>query len=419
MAEPRKKKGVSMIALEDSGGANQRGFTLTEVMVATMMTTAIIAAGLGALTVTQKTARMTNHVVNTQATARAGLDMITADLKLAGFGMTGLLGGPVGNCTVNGTAVGLIPVDNNPLGADLGPDSISMVVPMTNSITAVGTLWQLAPPAPGILGGANQPIAALPLVVNATTSMGNAVPGGAAVLPGMSVTIGGVAGSRIAAGGVTPGGLNLNPVIPAPAAFGTGTQVYLLQCITYQVIPPPDPLNLCQGNAPCLVRGVAPAGAGGPPNCANPGSACVPIMDGVEDLQLAYACDGCNININSGTPDGAIDDMNGSNSFDQGDFLTNINWFLPPSSKMTTNTIRMVQVSIVARQTRTDQGTGEGMVTLMQNTNTIPTISDHNHANGVFAIGDNNTPAQQQAYLQFKRRILTRTVELRNQRALL
>jgi type IV pilus assembly protein PilW len=142
-------------------------------------------------------------------------------------------------------------------------------------------------------------------------------------------------------------------------------------------------------------------------------------MDGVEDLQLAYACDGCNININAGTPDGAIDDMNGSNSFDQADFLTNINWFLPPSNQMTTNKIRMVQVSIVARQTRTDQGTGEGMVTLMQNTNTIPTISDHNHANGVFAIGDNSTPAQQQAYLQFKRRILTRTVELRNQRSLL
>lgn len=395
---------------------NKQGFTLTEVMIAAAMSTAIIAAGLGALTVTQKTARITNQVVNTQTTARTGLDMITADLKLAGFGMVGLGGGAVGNCVVNGTPAALVPADNNALGADFGPDSISMVVPMTNSIAAVGPLWQLFPAAPGTIGGPNQPIAALPLVNNATTGMGAAIPGGTAALPGMSVTVGGVAGSRIAAGGVTPAGLNLNPAIPAPATFGTGTQVYLLQCITYQVIPPPDPLNLCQGNAPCLVRGVAPAGAGGPPNCNNPGNACVPIMDGVEDLQLAYACDGCNININSGDPDGAIDDMNGSNSFDQGDFLTNINWFLPPNSKMTTNKIRMVQVSIVARQTRVDQGTGEGMSTLVQNTNTTPTISDHNHANGVFAVGDNGTPAQLQAYLQFRRRILSRTVELRNQR---
>ena len=409
--------GVFMIQFPNPIIFSQRGFTLTEIMVATMMTTAIIAAGLGALTVTQKTTRVTNQVVNTQATVRTGLDMITADLKLAGFGMQGLMGGPVpgavGNCVVNGMPAALVPADNNPLGADSGPDSISMVVPMTNSITAVGPAWQLFPPAPGTISG---PIATLPLVNNATTGMGAAIPGGTAALPGMSVTIGGVAGSRIAAGGVSPAALNINPSIPAPVTFGTGTQVYLLQCITYQVIPPPDPQNLCQGNAPCLVRGVAPAGAGGPPNCNNPGNACVPIMDGVEDLQLAYACDGCNINIGSGVPDGAIDDMNGSNSFDQGDFLTNINWFLPPSSAMTTNKIRMVQVSIVARQTRADQGMGEGMSTLVQNTNTIPTISDHNHATGVFASGDNSTPALQQAYLQFRRRILTRTVELRNQR---
>lgn len=413
--------------------STQEGFTLTEVMVATMMTTAILAAGLGALTVTQKTARVTNQVVNTQTAARTGLDMITADLKLAGFGMTGLMGGPVGNCVVNGTPAAIIPVDNNPLvalaaGADFGPDSISMVVPMTSSVAAAGALWQLnIPGAPGTIGGPNQPIAALPLMNGATPAMGAVIPGGAVALPGMSVTVGGAAGSRIAAGGVTPGGLALNPAIPGPAAFGHGTQVYLLQCITYQIIPPPDALNLCQGNAPCLVRGVAPGVPlpGFPPNCNNPNPnpvlphPCVPIMDGVEDLQLAYACDGCNATIGSGTPDGAIDDQNGSNSFDQGDFLTNVNWFLPQNSAQTTNKIRMVQVTIVARETRVDQGMGEGNVAIVRNTNVIPIVSDHNHANGVFAIGDNTTPAQQELYLQFRRRILTRTVELRNQRSLL
>ncbi len=409
---------------------DQKGFTLTEIMVATMMTTAIIAAGMGALTVSQKTARATNQVVNTQMTARTGLDMITADLKLAGFGMMGLMGGGVGNCAVNGTAAAVVPADNNALGADFGPDSISMVVPITNSVAAVGALWQLnIPGAPGTLGGPGQPIAFIPLASNATTAMGAVIPGGTLALQNMSVSIGGVAGSRITAGGVTPGGLTLNPAIPAPTTFGTGTQVYLLQCITYQVIPPPDTLNLCQGNAPCLVRGVAPGVPlpGFPPNCNNPNPnpllphPCVPIMDGVEDLQLAYACDGCNINLKGGEPDGVIDDMNGSLSFDQGDFLTNVNWFLPTNiqNKMTTNKIRMVQVTIVARETKAEQGMGEGLSTVVRNTNTTPIVSDHNHANGVFALGDNATPAQLQTYLQFRRRILTRTVELRNQRALL
>ena len=260
------KLGICLRKCSDAGPWSGQGFTLTEVMVATMMTTAIIAAGLGTLTVTQKGARATNQVVNTQSAARTGLDMITADLKLAGFGMASLQGnsipggvpGAVGNCAVNGKAAAIIPGDNNPLGADFGPDTISMVVPMTNSIAAVGTLWQVnVPVAPGTIGGPNQPIAVLPLMTNAVTSMGAVIPGGVLALNGMAVSIGGVAGSRIAPGG-TASSLNLNPAIPAFPAFGHGTQVYLLQCITYQVIAPPDALNLCQGNAPCLVRGVAP-----------------------------------------------------------------------------------------------------------------------------------------------------------------
>ncbi|MFN3681443.1 MAG: PilW family protein, partial [Nitrospira sp.] len=75
----------------------QRGFTLTEVMVAAVMTTAILAAGFAAVTMTQKTTRMTSQVGHTQATVRNALDMIAADLKVAGFGLQGLLaagGGP-------------------------------------------------------------------------------------------------------------------------------------------------------------------------------------------------------------------------------------------------------------------------------------------------------------------------------------
>jgi type IV pilus assembly protein PilW len=404
--------------LSDGAGYRQQGFTLTEVMVAAAMSTAIVAAGFAAVTVSQKATRITGQAGNTQATARNALDMITADLKLAGFGMQGMPGA-VGGCRVNGTPAALIPGDNNPLGADTGPDTISMVVPMTNSVAAAGPLWQVFVPPAGTIGGPNVPISNIPMPTGATTAMGNAVPGGSPALAGMNLSIAGSAGSLIH--NVHAGGLTINPAIPSPTQFGTGTQVYLVQCITYQVIPPPDNLNLCQGSAPCLVRGVVPAGMvspGAPPNCNQARTNCVPIMDGVEDLQLAYACDGCDPRVNSGSPDGQVDDLNLSGTFDQGDFITNRNWFgsaAPYGTHMTPDKIRLVQVTIVARQTRTEQGRGEANQVALHNGG-ILTISDHNHANGLFAAGDNVSAAQQQAYPQFRRRILTRTVELRNLR---
>jgi len=418
-----RSMGESMIKSQDIRSDSEKGFTLTEVMIAAAMSTAIIAAGFGALTVSQKTTQASSQVGNTQATARNALDMIAADIKLAGFGMQGMQGlangilGAVGNCQVNGTPAAIVPGDNNPLGADSGPDTISLVVPMTNSIAAAGALWQVATGGPGVIGGANASIAAIPLPANATTAMGDAIPGGAAALVGMAVSINGTAGSRIA--GTTPVQLSLSPPIPGPTQFGNGAQVYLVQCITYEVIPPPDALNLCQGNAPCLVRGVGVVGAPNtPPRCNAAGNACIPIMDGVEDLQLAYACDGCDPRVNSGNPDAQVDDLNLSNSFDQADFITDRNWFgnaAPYGTNMHPKTIRMVQIGIVARETRTEQGMGEGNQ-VMVHSGPIPIVSDHNHATGVFALGDNATPAQQLAYQQFRRRILTRTVELRNQR---
>ena len=406
-----------MIKVREACTETARGFTLTEVMIASAMTTAILAAGFGALTISQKTTRITGQVSNTQATARNAMDMLTADIKLAGFGLQGMLGGPVGGCQVNGNPAAIVPGDNNPAGADSGPDTISLVVPMTNSIAAAGTLWQVDAGAAGVIGGPKMSIANIPMPGNATTAMGNALPGGGAALVGLPVSLGGAAGSRIA--GLDPGGLVLNPPIPALAQFGNGTQVYLVQCITYEVVPPPDSQNLCQGNAPCLVRGVGVVVVPNtPPRCNTAGSACVPIMDGVEDLQLAYACDGCDPRVNAGTPDGQVDDLNLSNTFDQGDFMTDRNWYgtaAPYGTYMQPSTIRMVQVNIVARQTTPDQGMGETNQTVVHS-RPIPIISDHDHATGVFQAGDNATAAQQQAYLQFRRRILSRTVELRNQR---
>jgi type IV pilus assembly protein PilW len=387
-------------------------------MVAAAMTTAILAAGFGAFTISQKTTRITGQVGSTQATASNALDMIAADIKLAGFGMHGLQN-PVGGCRINATPSAIVPGDNNPLGQDTGPDTISVVVPMTNSIATAGALWQVNVPPAGTIGGQKIPIANIPLPGGAVAAMGNSIPGGMAALNGMTVSIAGVAGSTIT--GSNPGGLTINPAIPDPIQFGHGTQVYLVQCITYQIIPPPDALNICQGNAPCLVRGAVPANlvpVGTPPNCNQAASNCGPIMDGVEDLQLAYACDGCDPRVNNGIPDGQVDDTSLANGFDQADFITNRNWFGfagPYGTYMTPDKIRLVQISIVARQTRTDQGMGEANMTVVHNNNML-TISDHRHTDGLYAPGDTASAAQQQSYFQFRRRILQRTVELRNQR---
>jgi type IV pilus assembly protein PilW len=421
----------------NSRATAEAGFTLTELMVALAISSTLIAAGFGVLIANQKAARINGQVVNTQSTGRNALDMITADLKLAGFGMVGLPAGTaVGNCQINGTPRALVPRDNAPGGADAGPDRISIVVPMTNSLAAAGPLWQVAvpPPAPPQVGDPNAPvpIAAIPVPAGTVAAMQNAIGnGGAGNLAGTVVSIGGVAGSVMAA----PGGTTLNlatPIQPVGGAvsFGNGTQVYILQCITYQVIPPPDNFNLCNGNAPCLVRGVAP---GAPPpgqspdcNVANPNPLlphpCVAVMDGVEDLQLAYACDGCDPRptANNGNPDGQPDDLNQDSVFGAQDFLFNWDWFglpiAPYGTFMTPDKMRLVQVTLVARQLNADQGLGEGNAIVTSNS-TFLTVGDHIHANGLFAAGDMGAPAAQQAYFQLRRRVFSRTVELRNQRS--
>jgi len=125
------------------------------------------------------------------------------------------------------------------------------------------------------------------------------------------------------------------------------------------------------------------------------------LLDGIEDLQFAYACDGCNTAINSGIPNGVIDDMNGNNTFDVADFQTNRVWSLVTFDPAT---IRLVQVNIVARQTAIDQGTGEG---IQAGTLSAPTqVSDHLPSNDG---GYNAT-----TYQSFRRRFLTRTVDTRN-----
>ncbi len=372
--------------------SDERGFTLVEVMAATVISLMVIASGFTAVISSERALRVNDQVAQTQQNSRIGMALISYDLKMAGFGMTGA----VGACTIGGIAAPIVPSDNNPAGADTGPDRVSLVVPNTNA--SIDPEWILRAASTG-------PTTLLQLKVGSVADMQAA---GLAV--GSTVSVGGAVSSAIATGGIDTANdeLTLATQIGPPKVFPTGTQIFMLECITYQVIAPTDAqVALCGANAPCLVRGVADTG--GTPtslDCNTLPNSCVALVEGIEDLQLAYACDGCNAAVNGGVADGIPDDQNASGSFDVADFITNNTWATIP---LTPDRIRLVQVSIVARPTEAERGVDENNTTALNTAGPI-IMSDHDPTAGIFTAGDFDSGT----YGAQRRRVLVRTVQTRN-----
>jgi type IV pilus assembly protein PilW len=342
----------------------QAGFTLIELMVGMAVGVIVVAAAFTILTTTAKSLRANEQTVDTQQNIRMAMEWLSRDLKLAGFGNPGV---PVGNCTN-----AIVPGDQNATGVDSGPDSVQVLVPTTKASGSNRWTLSAATTTAGVTQITLQPGAVADMVSSGLVANQS------------YISLGGSATALVT--GLSATGSTINVSIPAPLWFQQENQVYLLQCIRYQVVPPPDPTNLCGGNAPCLTRGVAGVVTGP--------TAEAPIAEGIEDLQLAYACDGCVTAINGGVPDRIIDDQNGSNSFDQADFLSNVPWTAAP---LTPDKIKLVQVALVARQSRADQGFGESNLAsvgspAMTVTSDHPLLADSNH----------------------RRRVLVRTVETRN-----
>ena len=402
--------------MSSQGKPEEQGFTLVEIMVATAITSVIVLAGMAALTMTGKAVRANEQVSDAQQDARMAMEMIAHDIKMGGFGpqidpSKNPL--PVGNCGIGGTPVPILPGDNNPtVGvADTGPDQISLMVPLTVYAAPGVSAWQTtAPFGPGVVANVAINAAILPAMTAAGFGANSFISLGGAVM----YQVQGAAAPIL----LTVPEPGPNTVIP------TGTQISILQCITYQVIPQlaggapgADFNNICGGNAPCLVRGIANATVASfgrvLPNCNVPLSPCLPIVNGIEDIQFAYACDGCLLALPPIQPEGLIDDMNANLIFDQGDYISNQIWNAPP---MTPSAIKMVQVSIVARQQSIDNGLGEGNSQAGPGvlSTTFLTVDDHLHAGGVFVAGD--AGAQVPPYASVRRRVLTRTVETRNAR---
>ncbi len=362
----------------------ERGFTLIELMISVVISSVIVAAGYTVLTTTHRATISNERAVGTQQNIRVAMELIARDIKQAGFGMPMApntpVGGTAGNCAPGLTAAAIRPVDNNsaiPLTAvnDTGADTISLVVPRTNPS------WVLTAAAPA--GGAGS-FTTITLTGTAVTEM---VTEGMQNGSGAYVSLGGVVTVPVTStSGAT---ITLGSPTYAPLNFRIGTQVYLLQCVTYQVA---TGVANCDSAGPCLTRTVD---SGTAPTVTTS------LVDGVEDLQIAYGCDGCNAAINGGVPNGVIDDFNGNNTFDVADFQTNRVWGFGTFDPAT---IRLAQINIVARQTVIDQGTGEGIQAGALSTPLQ--VSDHLPSNDAGYV-----PA---TYQSFRRRYLTRTVETRN-----
>jgi len=325
------------------------------------------AAAFTVATSTEKSTTANNRTAEMQQNARIAMDLLTQDIKMAGYGQTGMAVG----CTT-----GIVPADNTPAGVDKGPDSVSMIVP-----TPLSTLKA----ATG--GGANTAQLQTNAVANINATYAPEVFG-----INSWVTINGAWTSQVnvLAGDTLTFAANMGMT----TAFPANTPVTWLRCITYSI---GTTTAACSGTPPCLLRGS--------------GGNNVVIADGIEDLQLAYGCDGCDGSV----PDGIVDDLDlasGPNS--EFDFVPNKNlnnlvsatWAQAPK---TADTIRLVRVTIVARQQGVDIGVGEKNVARIGTA--VPIVAeDHNPIDGVFVAGDYNAAS----YQQYRRRMITRTVQLRN-----
>lgn len=373
--------------------SGQQGVTLIELMIGAVVATTIIAAGYAVLTSSSKAMTTNEQTVETQQNVRVAMEFLFRDIRQAGFGMNG----PVGNCP---TAI--VPADHTPTGPDRGPDRISLVAPVGNTVgTATDPPWLLNN---NTSIGSGVPFA-LPSAIAVTNMVSEA--GGSLTVPPAVISIGGAITTTVTAAA----GTNLTvPTVNLPTAMKQNTPIYLLQCITYQIIPPPDATGLCAGRSPCLVRGVAGGMTAGVLDCTTAGSRCTSIADEIEDIQFAYGCDGCVAAVNGGIADGIIDTQPlTALGFDQGDFVTNITW---GTGLMTADKIQLAQLTIVGRQRRADQGFGESNQQTAQGT--ALQVTDHLHSDGLFAAGD--FAALTPPYTSTRRRLLTRTIELRNLR---
>jgi type IV pilus assembly protein PilW len=360
---------------------NQLGFSLVELMAAVLITVVIVTATMTTVVTSNRANVVNSQVADTQQNVRLAVDLLSRDIKLAGYNYnaTDPATSAVGTCNATIGAivkpVGLLPQDQTPGGADIGPDGVSMVLPVMNT-----TGWTLT----AAVGGTQNAPAQDNSITLSAAAVAEMVSQG--LVLNSTVSIGGALSKTVKTIGATSIGFGTGNYIDGK--FPIGTPVYLMQCVRYQVVA--NTPATCGSNTPCLVRNN------------------VPLVDGVEDMQITYACDGCNQAApNPLFADGIVDDQDASSTsgfptFTQGDFVSNNSWAIAP---WTPDKIKMAQVSLVVRPTKADEGLDEKGTKAVNTTGPV-IVGDH----------DPSTDATYNAsvYQQQRRRVVTRTIQPRN-----
>ena len=246
---------------------NQQGFTLVELMAAVLITVVIVTATMTTVVTSNRANVVNTQVADTQQNVRLAIDLLSRDIKLAGYNYNATDPGTAAVGTCNATIgaivkpVGLLPQDQTPAGADAGPDGVSMVLPVMNI-----TGWTLTAAVGGTQNAPTQDsaISLSGAAITEMTAQGLAL--------GSTISIGGALAKTVKTLGATSIGFGTGNYVDGK--FPAGTPVYLMQCVQYQVVA--NTPAICGTNTPCLVRNN------------------VPLVDGVEDMQITYACDGCN-----------------------------------------------------------------------------------------------------------------------------
>ncbi len=287
----------------------QSGFTLIELMISLAIFGAVSLAAFSVLSSSQRTAVMNDQTVGVQRNVRLAVDLISRDLRMTGYGNPAA--GALAGCTNH----------LNPTNSSTASDSVSMMT-------------------------IDQPIGTLA----STFSSGNTITvtglvSDAAV--NQVITLEGIFSATITGVNTGTGVLTLGTSIVSPQLIPSGAQVLRLSCVTYTVSG---------------ANGVVPGGTTvyAPyqllRNTTSVANNAVPIVDGIESIQLAYAVDE--------DKDGKIDDKNGSGTVDCGDFLPNnmasagsnsscnstgAISTIPTSVNATPTSARQVRVTVVGR----------------------------------------------------------------------
>ena len=328
----------------------ERGFSLIELMIAMAMFAVVSLAGFTVLGSGQKSSVMNDEVVKIQQSVRLALELISRDIRMAGYG------NPATPSSVPYTGNGCTSTVN-PTNSSTGPDSIAIVT----MDRVIGRLQQNAP-----LGTATSTST---IVLDSVTGLST----------NDIVTLDGLFTATVTAINTGSKTLTLGTAIQTPQTFngdtaGTGTQVVRLTCAKYTV-------NTTTNQ---LMRQDDSTGA-------------VAVVDGIEDLQLAYGVDA--------DGDGRIDDQSGSSGIDCLDLTPNSlasavtnsvgcsgtppTTVSTPPTAATPTTVRVVRISVVGRAGKKDP-------TFL--TNSAVSVEDHNIA----------------SITGYRRRVLTRTVSLRD-----